>query len=260
MTTPRLSIVIPAFNEEKRIVASLQKVGEFLTQLPYPTEVIVSDDGSREFGLRAAEEGLNGLPDGIERRLLRADVNRGKGAAVRAGCLAARGDFVAFLDADLATPPEELPKIVAALEAGADLAVGIRRQPDGSDMRNQRSLPRRLAGSVFTFAMQTLLLPGVSDSQCPLKGFTRESAHRLFQLQRIDTWSFDAEVLFLANRLNLKMAEIAVRWEDVPGSRFQINLRNLRELWNLLKIRFEHRKVNAATLAAPMAVGTHTSL
>lgn len=251
---PRLSVVIPAFNEEKRIGASLERVGAFLSSLPYATEVVVSDDGSREPGLRAIEAGLAALPEGVWRRLVRGEVNRGKGAAVRAGCLEAAGDYVAFIDADLATPPEELSKVVGALDAGADVAIGVRRQADGSDMRSQRSMPRRFLGWLFAFLMRTLLLPGVSDSQCPLKGFTRDSAQRLFRLQRIETWSFDAELLFLASRLSLRVDKIPVRWEAIDGSRFRINLSNAREIWNLVRIRFDHRNVNAATLAAPVAV------
>jgi glycosyltransferase involved in cell wall biosynthesis len=99
-----------------------------------------------------------------------------QGAAVRTGCLAAAGDYVAFIDADLASPPEDLPALLAALDGGADVAIGVRNQGDGSDMRNQRRLARRLAGKLFAFVMQTLLLPGIGDSQCPLKAFNRRAA------------------------------------------------------------------------------------
>jgi dolichyl-phosphate beta-glucosyltransferase len=253
---PHLSVVMPAYNEEARIGASLERVGAFLARLSYATEVIVSDDGSAAAGLAAAQRALDALPEAVGRRLVRGELNRGKGAAVRAGCLAADGDFVAFIDADLATPPEELPKLVEALERGADVAIGVRRQPDGSDMRSRRSLPRRFAGWLFALTMRTLLLPGVSDSQCPLKAFTRDSAQRLFRLQRIETWSFDAEILFLAARLDLKVEKIPVRWEAVPGSRFKFNLRNLKELWNLLTIRAHHRNVRARASVEPVTAQT----
>ena len=244
-----LSIVVPAFNEEARIVASVQRIGAFLSTLELSSEVIVVDDGSREPGRAAAEASLDTLAPAIERRLIVQKINRGKGAAVRTGTLAARGRYVAFIDADLASPPEDLPALLAALDAGADVAVGVRNQDDGTDMRNERRLARRLAGRLFAFVMKTLLLPNVGDSQCPLKAFKAEAAQHLFRLQRIDTWAFDAEVLFLASRLCLRVAEIPVRWQAMPGSHLKLNLRSAMELWNLLSIRWHHRNVSKKTLA-----------
>jgi dolichyl-phosphate beta-glucosyltransferase len=246
---PRLSLVIPACNEEGRIEASLARVGQFLGSLGYETEVVVVDDGSRLVGRLAVERSVAQLPDGIGRSVVRHETNRGKGAAVRTGCLASRGQYVAFIDADLATPPEDLLTLIAALDNGADVAIGVRRQEDGTDMRNQRGLARRLAGRLYSLAMQTVLLPGVEDSQCPLKAFTRTSAQRLFRLQRIETWSFDAELLFLASRLGLRVAKTPVRWHAVDGSHLRLNLRSAMELWNLATIRWFHRNVNTKTLA-----------
>ncbi len=249
MTAPLLSLVIPAFDEERRIGASLKIVGEFLAGLGRATEVVVVDDGSREPGRLAVEAAVDALPGDIQRQLVRHEVNRGKGAAVRTGCLAARGHIVAFIDADLATPPEEVLRLVRAIEDGADVAVGVRRQADGSDMRSRRGPVRRLAGMGFAFFMRTLLLPGVSDSQCPLKAFERGAAQRLFRLQKTDSWSFDAEVLFLASRLGLNVVQIPVRWQAVPGSHLRLGLSSLRELWNLLRVRWAHRGVSPKTLA-----------
>ncbi|HXH21229.1 MAG TPA: glycosyltransferase [Dehalococcoidia bacterium] len=248
MPAPHLSLVVPSFDEERRIVASLERIGAFLVTLDFDSEVIVVDDGSGEPGLRANEVGLARLPARVRGRLIRHEVNRGKGAAVRTGCLAAEGDYVAFIDADLATPPEDLVGLIRELDAGADVAIGIRRQEDGSDMRARRSLPRRAAGQIFAFAMRTLLLPDIADSQCPLKAFRRPAAQRLFRLQRIDTWSFDAEVLYLAYRLGLKVARVPVRWQAVAGSHFRFNLKSALELWNLLRIRLAHRSVSPRTL------------
>ena len=249
-TTPiRLTLVVPAYNEEARIAASLQQIGAYLAQLETPIEVIVVDDGSREPGRRAAEASLKALPPGIERRFIAHPVNRGKGAAVRTGCLAARGQYVAFIDADLASPPEDLAGLIAALDAGADVAVGVRNQDDGSDMRDDRRVARRVAGRLFAFVMKRLLLPNVGDSQCPLKAFSRGAAQRLFRLQRIDTWAFDAEILYLATRLGLRVQEIPVRWQAMPGSHLKLNLKSASELWNLLSIRWTHRNVSRSTLA-----------
>jgi glycosyltransferase involved in cell wall biosynthesis len=244
---PRLSLVIPAFDEERRIEASAQRVGGVLAGLGFATEVIIVDDGSGEAGRMAAARAREALPAAVGRSLLRHERNRGKGAAVRTGGLAARGAYVAFIDADLATPPEELPKLVAALDAGADVAVGVRRQTDGSDMRDRRGFARRLAGRLFSLVTRLLLLPGVEDSQCPLKAFRYEAAQRLFRLQRIETWAFDAELLFLADRLGLQVAKVPVRWQAMRGSHLRLNLRSALEVWNLLRIRFAHHGVSRQT-------------
>ncbi|HEY7268956.1 MAG TPA: dolichyl-phosphate beta-glucosyltransferase [Dehalococcoidia bacterium] len=249
MAAPRLSLVVPSFNEERRIEASLGEIGRFLAGMDFASEVIVVDDGSGRAGMQANEAGLAALPETIQRRLIKHEANRGKGAAVRTGCLAAAGDYVAFIDADLATPPTDLVTLLTALDGGADVAIGIRRQDDGSDMRSHRSLARRFAGALFALTMRTLLLPDIADSQCPLKAFRRPAAQRLFRLQRIDTWSFDAEILYLAHRLGLRVAKTPVHWQAVEGSKLRLNFRSALELWNLFKIRFAHRAVSSSTLA-----------
>jgi glycosyltransferase involved in cell wall biosynthesis len=246
---PQLSIVVPAYDEQERIRDSLRRLGYFLVSQGYKTELIVVDDGSKPAGRKAAEEALNELPPEISRTFIQHEVNRGKGAAVRTGCLAATGSYVAFIDADLASPPEDLLVLLTALDAGADLAVGIRNQGDGSDMRDKRGIARRLAGRFFAFSMRTLLLPDIGDSQCPLKAFKRSSAQRLFRLQRVDTWSFDAELLFLADRLGLRVAKAPVSWHAVDGSHLKLNAKSAMEVWNLFRIRWQHRGVNAMTLA-----------
>jgi dolichyl-phosphate beta-glucosyltransferase len=179
---------------------------------------------------------------GIERQFLRHPTNRGKGAAVRTGALAAGGQCVAFIDADLASPPEDLTALVDALTT-ADVAIGVRNQSDGSDMRNRRGLARKLAGRAYASTMRWLVLPDVSDSQCPLKAFRREAAQQLFALQRIDTWAFDAELLYLARKLGLRVQQVPVSWQAVEGSKLQLNLRSAMELLNLLRIRWWHRGV-----------------
>jgi glycosyltransferase involved in cell wall biosynthesis len=243
--SPRLSLVVPSYNEAHRIEPTLQRLGDFLGSQSYETELLLVDDGSDAASRAANQRALDLLPSQVDRTLLRHETNRGKGAAVRTGCLAARGRYVAFIDADLATPPEELLPLVAALEAGADVAIGVRTQRDGSDMRNKRGFMRRMAGKAYALAMRVLVLPDVSDSQCPLKAFSQASARRLFRLQRIDTWSFDAELLFLSKRLGLTVAKIPVRWQAVAGSHLRLNLKTAREVWNLLRIRWLHRGVSA---------------
>jgi dolichyl-phosphate beta-glucosyltransferase len=241
---PVLSVVVPAYNEANRIAGSLERIAGYLVTQRYDSELIVVDDGSDEAGRKAIEDALAVLRPGLTRHLLRHETNRGKGAAVRTGCLAARGRFVAFIDADLATPPESLGALVEVLAADADVAVGVRNQADGTDMRNRRSLSRRLAGKAFATAVNLLLLPGIRDSQCPLKAFRNEAAQRLFVLQRIETWSFDAELLYLARRLGLKMAQVPVSWSAVEGSHLRL-AGAIGELLNLLRIRWMHRGIKS---------------
>jgi dolichyl-phosphate beta-glucosyltransferase len=247
---PWLSLVMPAYDEEHRIGEGLRRVGEVLAGLGRPTEVIVVDDGSGPAGRQAAEAALSALPAAIDRHLLRHERNRGKGAAVRTGALAARGDIVAFIDADLATPPEELRPLLAAVEGGADVAIGVRRQSDGSDMRSRRPWPRRLAGWLYAALMERLLLPGMQDSQCPLKAFRGEAARELFGRQRVETWAFDAELLYLAQRLGMKVAKVPVTWEAKAGSHFRFDLRSVTEVLNLFRIRLWHGGVRPAAARA----------
>ena len=247
---PRFSIVIPAFNEEGRIGVCLGRLSQWLTSIEGPVEIIVVDDGSDSAGRRAAEEAVGSLPSEIAGQLIVHESNLGKGAAVRTGCLAARGVYVGFIDADLASPPADLGLLLSALDAGADMAVGVRDHGGGSDMRDNRRLTRRLAGRLFSLLARKLLALNIGDSQCPLKAFRRGSAQRLFRLQRIDTWSFDAELLYLAERLGLKVAKAPVGWQAMPGSHLKLNLKSAMEIRNLLRVRWDHRHVTSSTLAS----------
>jgi glycosyltransferase involved in cell wall biosynthesis len=236
---PRLSLIIPSYNEEARIETSMPRVLAFLSGLNYPCELIVVDDGSGLEGRRAIERAISSLPVNVSATLLVHEQNRGKGAAVRTGCLAAHGQRVAFIDADLATPPEDLLGLLGALDAGAEVAIGVRTQAEGSDMRDRRALPRRLAGRLFAFFMRTVLLPDMGDSQCPLKAFQRPAAQRLFRLQLIDSWTFDAELLFLASRLGLTVAKVPVRWQAVKGSHLRLNMKTAMEIIPRARICFK---------------------
>ena len=245
----RVSLVVPAFNEEHRIGRCLEHITEWLTSIEGPVEIIVVDDGSEPAGRRAAEAAVESLPAQIAGQVIVHEANLGKGAAVRTGCIAAQGEYVAFIDADLASPPADMSLLFSALDAGADMAVGVRDHGGGEDMRDNRRLARRLAGRLFSLLTRRLLALSVTDSQCPLKAFRRGAAQRLFRLQRIDTWSFDAELLYLAQRLGLKVAKAPVRWQAMPGSHLRLNLKSAMEVGNLLRIRWDHRRVTAKTLA-----------
>lgn len=241
-TSQRISFVIPAKDEEGRLGASLVRLLAFIQAQPYESELIVVDDGSTDRTADIVHEAERSAPSRVSVRLLQHEVNRGKGAAVRTGVLAATGEYILYMDADLATPPEEAPKLIALLEAGADVAVGTRVQPGGFDMRASQPFYRRIGGRVFALARRRLLLSQVEDTQCGFKGFRREAAHEIYPRSRLDGWSFDTELLYIAQRLKLSVREVPVQWRHMEGSRFKLGAGSaLRELRDLLRIRWLHR-------------------
>jgi dolichyl-phosphate beta-glucosyltransferase len=241
-TTRRVTFVVPAYDEERRLGGSLQRLIEFCQGQPYESELIIVDDGSSDRTAVIVSAAAERLPARVSLQLLQHHRNRGKGAAVRTGALAATGDDILYLDADLATPPEEIPKLLAALNDGYDLAIGVRIQPGGYDMRDSEPAWRRIGGHIFTFVRRRLLLSDVHDTQCGFKAFRKEAAQKLFPLQQLDGWAFDAELLFMAERLGLSIRQIPVEWRHVGGSRFRITIASaLHELRDLARIRWLHR-------------------
>jgi dolichyl-phosphate beta-glucosyltransferase len=221
---PHVSFVMPAYNEEARLPLSLNRVIDFLGAQPYESELIVSDDGSTDGTARIVEVREDvGLPERVALRLLRAPRNEGKGAAIRRGMLDARGEYAFFIDADLATPPEESSKLLPVLESGADVAAGSRIQPDGSDMRASQPRQRQFVGKLFTLMRKTMgVLRDIDDTQCPMKGFRAEAAQAIFREQRLSGWIFDAEVLQIARSLGYRIECVPVRWRHVDGSRLRL--------------------------------------
>ncbi len=167
----------------------------------------------------------------------------GKGAAVRAGMLAAETDLAIFADADMATPPDQLPLLVEALHEH-DLALGSRIQPDGSDMRRTQPGFRRLLGKVFHDLASIWVVGHVQDTQCGFKGFTREAAHDLFARQLITSIVFDVELIYLARRRGYAIAIVPIRWSDKRGSRMHPGPRlGAAVAWDLFRTPFLHRRV-----------------
>jgi dolichyl-phosphate beta-glucosyltransferase len=238
---PLLSLVLPAYNEEQRLGTSLRKMTEYFGRQTYDCEILIVDDGSTDATTEVAERSAASMPDNVQLRVLSHHHNQGKGAAVKTGCLAALGAYVLFTDVDLASPLEDCGAVLEALSSSADVVAGTRLQPGGYDMRRSQPLSRRMMGRVFTFCRKRLLLPDIEDTQCPLKGFRREAAQRVFRAQRLSGWSFDVEILYLARRFGLKTQQIPVHWEHVGGSTLKMNPRMaLRVLWDLLRLRFLH--------------------
>jgi dolichyl-phosphate beta-glucosyltransferase len=242
-----LTLVLPAYNEAARIGPALDELFAYLHApgegIPPAVDVLVVDDGSADATaavIRARPE--FGQAAGPALRLLTVP-HAGKGAAVRAGMLAAQGDLVVFADADMATPPAELVKLVAAL-ASADVALGSRIQPDGSDMRATQPRYRRALGGLFHVLASVWVVGDVKDTQCGFKGFTREAAHDLFARQRVTSIVFDVELIHLARRRGYRIAVVPIRWEDVRGSRMRPGaILALRVAWDLFRIPLLHRSV-----------------
>jgi dolichyl-phosphate beta-glucosyltransferase len=216
---PEFSLVIPAFNEEDRLppfLLSVQKYCDRTWGIEY--EVIVVDDGSEDSFSDFLEKWKMRWP---QLKVLSHHQNRGKGAAVRTGMLAARGKWVLFADADGATPISEEFQLRQALMEGFQVAIGSRLLADGRTVRNRRWF-RHLTGISFSFVCRYLMGLNVADMQCGFKMFTREAGQTLFQLCEETRFLFDLEILFFAQRLGYRIAEIPVTWREVAGSKVDL--------------------------------------
>ena len=233
--TLHLSVVIPAYNEEKRLPQSLAAVMDFLVKQPYASEIIVSDDGSQDRTVALSNELLREFPH----QILVTPQNRGKGHAVRQGMLAATGSYVLFTDADLSTPIEEVARFLACLEKDQDVVIGSRALP-GSQVEIHQNFLRETMGKVFNFIAQMWAFKGVHDSQCGFKCFRREAAQKLFSLQKLDGFSFDVEIVYLAQKLGLRLLELPVIWRNSAQSRVQVFRDPLMMFWDVLRIRSLH--------------------
>ncbi len=238
---PFLTVVVPAYNEAKRIGTSLERIRAYLSRKDYPWEILVVDDGSSDETNAIVARVLadcNG-------KVLRYAPNRGKGHAVRYGMLRASGRLVLFSDADLATPIEELDTLQKAIENGADVAIGSRDVP-GARLERRQSLIRELGGKLFNRCVQLFAVPGIRDTQCGFKLFTSEAAANIFSLCTIDNFSFDVEVLYLARRLGYRIAEVPVTWRHQEGSKVRLWRDAPRMLRTLMRIRMTRYPVAAA--------------
>ena len=260
MTPRSLTIVLPAYNEEGRLAPALDELFGYLGRhgsrgrdgapgaaaLPADIRVLVVDDGSADGTaalVRARPEATAFDGESAPLLALLSIAHGGKGAAVRAGMLAADSDLVLFADADMATPPDQIPLLVAAL-ADHDLALGSRIQPDGSDMRASQPLYRRFLGQTFHILASAWAVGPVQDTQCGFKGFTREAAHDLFSRQAIRSIVFDVELIYLARRRGYRIAIVPICWADKRGSRMHPGPRlALRVAWDLIRVRLVHRRV-----------------
>ncbi len=228
-----LSIVIPAYNEEPRLPASLAQIAAYIRASGRETEVVVVDDGSRDGTASAAESFRGEIPC---LRVISNGENRGKGYSVRHGMLEAQGRIVLFTDADLSAPIEEADKLLAAL-GNHDVAIGSRAM-DRSLIFVRQSRFREFAGIVFNAIVRlTLRLPFV-DTQCGFKAFRRQPCHVIFEQQTIERFGFDPELLYLARHHGLRAAEIPVRWAHSPATKVNMFSDSLQMFLDIFIIRW----------------------
>ena len=244
MEYPKYSVVIPAYNESARIGATLESVVAAIRANAWEAEVIVVNDGStdstaqlvRDFAVRAPEV-----------RLLENPGNRGKGYSVRAGVLNAQGDIIMFTDADLSAPMDEAGRLFKAIADGADIAIGSRWLESGRQTHRQ-PLYRQFFGRCFNAVCRMVMQLPFADTQCGFKAFTRSAAQTVFQLQTIERWGFDPEILFIAIKRGFRVVEVPVSWAHDERSRMSYlrdGLQMLKELaivrWNALTGHYNRR-------------------
>lgn len=226
---PFLSVVIPAYNEEGRLGPTLARIQEYLGRQDYDWEILVVDNASADRTAEVAREA------GVE---VLHEARRGKGAAVRTGMLAARGEYILFSDADLSTPIEEVEKLLDALRGGWEVAIASRALPD-SKLPKRQPWYRELVGRAGNVLVRLLAVHGIADTQCGFKLFPREVARKLFGAQRRSGIAFDMEILFLAQRAGMRIAETPVTWVDSPETRISRVRDSLDAVKDLLRIRLD---------------------
>ncbi len=227
MSVPDLSVVIPAYNEERRLPPTLEKVRAYLGKGTLTHEIVVVDDGSRD--------GTSDVARAHGATVVRNDGNRGKGYAARRGMLLAQGRRRLMTDADLSTPIEDLPRLMAAIDGGYDVAIASRALP-GSNVEVRQSAYREAMGRMFNLCVRVLAVPGLHDTQCGFKLFSAEAAEASFAPLQLDGFSFDVEALFVARRRGYRIAEVPVTWRNDEATRVG-PLNGLRAFLDLGRIR-----------------------
>ncbi|MDD3088330.1 MAG: glycosyltransferase family 2 protein [Candidatus Omnitrophica bacterium] len=233
-----LSIIIPAYNEEKRLAGTLDRITKFMETRGSEYEVIVVDDGSTDTTIDVAARSALGVSGRL--RVISNPGNKGKGYSVKRGVEEARGDIILFTDADMSTPIEEMDKLISAMGAGAHIAIGS-RAVDGSQVEVKQPFFRQTMGKVFNRIVRFILGENIHDTQCGFKAFGKTEAKELFRDMFIPGFAFDAELLYLARKRGLKVSEIGVVWQNSPVSKVRPVMSSLEMLRDVIKIRVFHR-------------------
>jgi dolichyl-phosphate beta-glucosyltransferase len=234
---PTYSIVIPAYNESGRIVSTLRRVVDYVRAQGWRAEILVVNDGSTDRTVNVVSEFEALAP---EVRMIENPGNRGKGYSVRAGMLEAHGEILVFTDSDLSAPIEEADRLFAAIAAGADIAIGSRWLESGRQTHRQ-PLYRQFFGRCYNLVTRMVMGLPFADTQCGFKAFTRAAAQTVFQLQTIEGWGFDPEILFIALKRGYRVKEVPVTWAHDERTRMKYlkdGVKMLREMasirWNAL--------------------------
>jgi len=233
---PFLSIVIPAHNEEHRLPGSLTQIFEFLETQPYTAEVLVIENGSTDHTLEIARN----FAAKYANLYILSTARRGKGLAVRNGMLAAHGKFRFLCDADLSMPIEEISRFLPPMTEKMDVVIGSREAPGA--VRYHEPAYRHLIGRMFNTLVRWSALPGLQDTQCGFKCFRGAVAEDLFACQKLDSMSFDVEVLVIARMRGYRIAEIGIPWHFDPDSRVRLVQDSLRMGWDILTVRCNARR------------------
>jgi dolichyl-phosphate beta-glucosyltransferase len=234
---PYISLIIPAYNEETRIERSLNSALDYFNSNSISAEIIVVNDGSKDNTPAVVESFGHGV------KLLNQPRNMGKGAAVRTGMLAAVGDYRIFSDADFSTPIYEIEKVVALLKQDFDVCIGSRAE-DPSMIKVHQPFYREFMGKAFNKFVQLLLVKGIKDTQCGFKGFRATAADVLFNHAKINGFSFDVEILFLAKKLGLRVTQTPVEWYNDLRSTVNPITDSFNMIIELFKIRFLHKNLS----------------
>jgi dolichyl-phosphate beta-glucosyltransferase len=236
---PHLSVVIPAYNEQERLKRFVPGIVEYLRGKNLKFEIVVVNDGSRDGTAAMAGELAKTYPI---LRLIDLQPNRGKGGAVKAGMLDARGEYILFTDADQSTPISEVDKLLLKLEReGYDMAIGSRSVP-GAEVEQPQVWYRALAGRLFGIGTKLFCIRGIYDTQCGFKAMKREVAQKVFAQVTSNSAIFDIEMLVVATREGYRVAEIPVKWVHDPDTRIPYNLQRALRIWvELLRIRHAQR-------------------
>ena len=244
MPHPHLSIVIPAYNESARIENALDRVLSCIDERGWDAEVLVVDDGSKDDTAAIVQRWMATHP---RLHLIQNPGNKGKGYSVRNGLLQAAGEVVMFTDADLSAPMEEAERLLAAIDYGADVAIGSRWM-DRTRQTIHQPLYRQFFGRCFNWVTRTVMGLPYKDTQCGFKAFKRSAAQVIFRLQTIERWGFDPEILFIARKLKYVIREVPVTWGHDERSRMSYlrdGMRMLEEMvmirWNALTGKYEPR-------------------
>lgn len=234
--TTKLSIIVPAFDEQNRIGASVEKILAYIRETDLSAELLVVDDGSKDNTKAAAEAVIAKHPE-VRARVVRYEQNKGKGFAVRTGLEAAAGDIALFSDADLSTPIEEAPKLVEPIERGEyDVTFGSRAL-DRSLIGTHQPWRREQGGKVFNLVVRTITGLPFWDTQCGFKAFNMHKFRPLLSLMEIDRFGFDVELLYVAHLHGLRLLEVPVRWNNDDRSKINFASDSLRMIGEVMEIK-----------------------